>query len=155
MKGIAFDIIFQNKDPDEERFAEVLKNSKNSVIASTLDICTPYNTPAKVLDELRNLRPDSKIVAYCDNIDYFGSILEQKYKEKNLIKFHPAECSTDEDGKYKTCEGIPRSVYNSVPWGLASMEGTADRKIPYYTVLSGSALPIDKFVPTLGIAVYS
>lgn len=155
MKGIAFDIIFQNKDPDEERFSEVLKNSKNSVIASTIDVCTPYNTPIKVLEELKRVQSDFEVMAYCDNIDYFGSILEQKYKENDLIKFHPAKCVMDEDGKYNTCEGIPRSVYEKVSWGLASMEGSGDRKIPYYTILSGSALSVDKFIPTLGTAVYS
>ncbi len=34
VKGIAFDIVFQNRDPDEEKFAETLKKYKNIVIAA-------------------------------------------------------------------------------------------------------------------------
>lgn len=37
VKGIAFDIVFQNKDPDEERFAETMKKYGNIVIATTLE----------------------------------------------------------------------------------------------------------------------
>lgn len=35
MKGIGIDIVFQNKDPDEERFVEAMKKYNNIVIAST------------------------------------------------------------------------------------------------------------------------
>lgn len=37
MKGIAFDIVFQNKDPDEEKFAETMKKYPNVVIATTTE----------------------------------------------------------------------------------------------------------------------
>lgn len=37
VKGIAFDIVFQNRDPDEERFAETMKKYGNIVIATTLE----------------------------------------------------------------------------------------------------------------------
>lgn len=33
VKGIAFDIVFQNRDPDEERFAQVMEKYSNIVIA--------------------------------------------------------------------------------------------------------------------------
>jgi CHASE2 domain-containing sensor protein len=35
VKGIAFDIVFQNRDPDEEKFAETMKRYGNIVIATT------------------------------------------------------------------------------------------------------------------------
>jgi CHASE2 domain-containing sensor protein len=35
VKGIAFDIVFQNKDPDERVFAETLRQTPNVVIATT------------------------------------------------------------------------------------------------------------------------
>jgi len=52
VKGIAFDIVFQNADPEEEKFAETLTKNKNIVIASMdgegakciLDTTTPYET---------------------------------------------------------------------------------------------------------------
>lgn len=37
VKGIAFDIVFQNKDPDEEKFAETMKKYTNVVIATTTE----------------------------------------------------------------------------------------------------------------------
>ncbi len=36
MKGIAFDIIFQNADPDEAEFAEVMRNYGNVVISASI-----------------------------------------------------------------------------------------------------------------------
>lgn len=37
MKGIAFDIVFQNRDPSEEAFAKIMERYKNIVIATTLE----------------------------------------------------------------------------------------------------------------------
>lgn len=37
VKGIAFDIIFQNPDNDEERFVEELKKYQNIVISRSID----------------------------------------------------------------------------------------------------------------------
>ena len=45
MKGIAFDIIFENGDKDEELFAKTLTKYKNIVIATSYD-----NTPICIKD---------------------------------------------------------------------------------------------------------
>lgn len=37
VKGIAFDIVFQNADPDEQKFADVLSRYKNIVLAAAKD----------------------------------------------------------------------------------------------------------------------
>lgn len=67
VKGIAFDIIFQNADPDEDQFAQVMNKYNNIVIAAEASSAS-------------------------------------------------VQCATDPDGK-KTCDGYPRTVYASVPWG--------------------------------------
>lgn len=35
MKGVAFDIVFQNIDPEEQTFADILERSPNVVIATS------------------------------------------------------------------------------------------------------------------------
>lgn len=50
VKGIAFDIIFQNKDPDEQEFADILKKYKNIVIGTT-SRCIPEVNNEVVITE--------------------------------------------------------------------------------------------------------
>lgn len=38
VKGIAFDIVFQNADPDEQKFAKILWNYKNIVLAASREV---------------------------------------------------------------------------------------------------------------------
>lgn len=41
MKGIAFDIIFQNHDPDEQAFAQTLEKYDNIIIGTTARCLPP------------------------------------------------------------------------------------------------------------------
>lgn len=106
VKGIAFDIVFQNSDPNEDDFAEVLKKYKNIVIASSY-------------------APDFS-------------------------------CQKDTDGKYETCDGVPRSVYRDANWGMVNMDSAVDRRVMRYSIsdTAYALWKVEKTVDTLSLALY-
>lgn len=107
VKGIAFDIVFQNADPDEDAFATVLKKYKNVVIASTY--------------------------------------------ERGTV------CKKDADGKYETCDGVPRSVYSDAHWGMVNLDATGDRRVMRYDIsdTTYASWKTPSTLDTLALALYS
>lgn len=107
MKGIAFDIVFQNTDPDEALFAETLKKYKNVVIASSYTRSTT--------------------------------------------------CQKDTNGRYETCDGVPRSVYKDAIWGMVNLSSTGDRRVMRYDIsdIAYASWRSSSVVDTLALALYT
>ncbi len=101
VKGIAFDIIFQNTDPDEDLFASVLEHYRNTVIGVG-SRCIPSDFPVAKLPK------SSKTYVSCDG-RYEGSELQQMFDASGGYIF--PECIQDESGSTYTCDSFPRSVY--------------------------------------------
>ena len=152
VKWIAFDIIFQNKDPYEELFADTIKKYDNIVIWTTTDICTPSNIPEETIDFFKKNRSDFSIQAFCDT-DYNTSFIKKQYTHGEYKMDFP-ECFADSWGKYLNCTWTPRSIYNDIRWWILEMEESRDRRKTSVNILSGVLFPQWKYLTTLSLWLY-
>lgn len=148
VKGIAFDIIFQNKDPDEQLFADTLKKYGNIVIGTT-SRCIPETNSDFVISE-PHITCDGSI----KDSEIRTLIQESEWKE---WKYQLPLCYKDNDSWIYTCDGFPRSIYTDAPWGLLQVDshiykrssGIQITQAPF--LLSGET----RFIPSLSHKLFS
>lgn len=150
MKGIAYDIIFQNADSGEKVFAEELAKDPNVVIAANYvsDMCIlQYSSIYTRIPEgpVRQKYPKQISSSECMYL-LKDIIVDYEAQEKtDLIKYAILKnqtdisslsddqqislfCTNTTDGVYD-CPGLPRSVYASIPWGMINIDSSYERPI--------------------------
>lgn len=146
VKGIGFDIIFQNEDSDENEFVQELKKKNDVVVAAQyVDICRLQYEKIRLSNkELYSSFPPAdsfvmtgskcslefiKILGFSQANGYVWAnskaILKSTGSVQNqqLIKLY---CESGKAG-YTNCPGLPRSIYKEVPWGIVNINSWYSR----------------------------
>lgn len=66
VRGIAWDIVFQNADSEEEKFVEALTEGPPSVIATTFSECFPQTAPVWVREFVAERLEKNESFLFCN-----------------------------------------------------------------------------------------
>ena len=142
VKGIAFDIVFQNIDPTEDEFASVLSKYPNVVIATT--------TWEKMKCALKKDDSNSQGERY----DLKGNpcVLNRD----GIYESMSWSCIDDKNGNGKTCDGVPRFLYKDARWWDIALGKWNDNKVPLVDITDSpfSSWRQSKELETLALALY-
>ncbi len=117
VKGIAFDIVFQNGDEKEKEFAETIARNKNVVIATTIDQINGHRSSNKLWDEIcEDCYPWIPRVIYKD-VPWGHVNIETNHDRRllsmDISKTPYAHLKSEEDRNIDT---LPLALYKQVTW---------------------------------------
>ncbi len=143
VKGVAFDIVFQNIDPEEQTFADILERSPNVVIATSRG--------EKMKCSIKKTFDDKHTERY----DRLGNLC--KINASWVYESPAWSCMKDKDGKHETCDGVPRSIYQGAKWWYIGLDEWYNDRT--FAVLGTDDTPYvswknSKQIDTLSLALY-